>query len=514
MPRKFLLFVLCLLTLPLFSQDIASFEKKIQVRTLPNGLTVILMQRKEAPVFSFYTFVDAGSSQDPKTKTGLAHMFEHMAFKGTDTIGTTDYPKEKVVLGEIEKAYAAYIAERDKRVGQDPQKLAQLEKQWKDLIDQADKFVIRNQFGELIEKNGGVGMNASTSEDETSYFYSMPANRLELWAYLESDRFLEPVMREFYKERDVVYEERRMRVDSNPIGRLLEQFQSAAFMAHPYGIPGIGWPYDLHTFSATDARAFFDKYYVPANMTVAVVGDIDFAKTWPIIDKYFGRLPKRPKPDENLTTEPTQNSERRVVLSEQSQPVYIEGYHRPDYLDKDDLVYDAISDVVSNGRTSRLYRSLVRDKRIAIQAGGFGGLPGSKYPHLFAFYAIPTPGHTPDEVRDALRAEIERLKNEDITDEELQMVKTRAKASLIRSLGSNSGLAAQLAIYQARFNDWRELFRQVDKIDKVTKADIRRVANKTFVENNRTVGVIESTRMAGRRPQSGAPAQQPQQQPQ
>jgi predicted Zn-dependent peptidase len=514
MSRKFLLFVLCLLALPLFSQDIASFEKKIQVRTLPNGLTVILMQRNEAPVFSFYTFVDAGSSQDPKTKTGLAHMFEHMAFKGTDTIGTTDYPKEKVVLAEIEKAYAAYIAERDKRVGQDPQKLAQLEKQWKDLIDQADKFVIRNQFGELIEKNGGVGMNASTSEDETTYFYSMPANRLELWAYLESNRFVEPVMREFYKERDVVYEERRMRVDSNPIGRLIEQFQSAAFMAHPYGIPGIGWPYDLHTFSATDARAFFDKYYVPANMTVAVVGDIDFANTWPIIDKYFGRLPKRPKPDETLTTEPQQNSERRVVLTEQSQPVYVEGYHRPDYLDKDDLVYDAISDVVSNGRTSRLYRSLVRDKRIALQAGGFSGLPGSKYPHLFAFYAIPTPGHTPDEVRDALRAEIERLKNEDITDEELQMVKTRAKASLIRSLGSNSGLAAQLAIYQARFNDWRELFRQVDKIDKVTKADVRRVANQTFVENNRTVGVIESTRMAGRRPQPGAGAQPPQQQPQ
>jgi predicted Zn-dependent peptidase len=216
-----------------------------------------------------------------------------------------------------------------------------------------------------------------------------------------------------------------------------------------------------------------------------------------------------------MTTEPAQNSERQVVLTEQSQPVYIEGYHRPDYLSKDDLVYDAISDVVSNGRTSRLYRSLVRDKRIALQAGGFSGLPGSKYAHLFAFYAIPTPGHTPDEVRDALRAEINRLKTEDITDDELKMVKTRAKASLIRSLGSNSGLAAQLAVFQARFGDWREIFRQVDKIEKVTKADIRRVSNETFVDNNRTVGVIESTKMAGRRPQSGAPAQpQQQQQPQ
>ncbi len=511
MPRKFLLPLLLLFTLPIHAQDIASFEKRVQVRTLPNGLTIVLMQRKEAPVFSFYTFVDAGSSQDPKTKSGLAHMFEHMAFKGTDSIGTTDYAKEKLVLAEIEKAYAAFIAERDKRVGQDPQKLAALEEHWKELIDEADKYVIRNQFGEYVEQNGGVGMNASTSEDETVYFYSMPANRLELWAYLESDRFLEPVMREFYKERDVVYEERRMRVESNPIGRLIEQFESAAFVAHPYGTPGIGWPYDLHTFSATDARAFFDKYYVPANMTIAVVGDIDFEKAWPILEKYFGKLPKRPKPDEQMTTEPPQNSERQVVLTEQSQPVYIEGYHRPDYMSKDDLVYDAISDVVSNGRTSRLYRSLVRDKRIAIQAGGFSGMPGSKYPHLFAFYAIPTPGHTPDEMRDALRVEINRLKNEDISDDELKMVKTRAKASLIRSLGNNSGLASQLAVFQARFGDWRELFRQVDKIEKVTKADIRRVANETFVDNNRTVGVIESTQMAGRRPQGPA---QPQQQPQ
>jgi len=513
-PRKFLLASLLFLTLPLLAQDIASFEKRIQVRKLPNGLTVVLMQRNQAPVFSFYTFVDAGSAQDPKGKTGLAHMFEHMAFKGTDTIGTTNYAEEKVVLAEIEKAYAAYIAERDKPVGADKQKLAGLEQQWKDLIEKADKYVIRNQFGQFIEENGGVGMNASTSEDETTYYYSMPANRLELWAYLESERFLEPVMREFYKERDVVYEERRMRVESNPMGRLFEQFQSAAFAAHPYGIPGVGWPSDLHTFSATDARAFFDTYYVPANMTVAVVGDLQFDKTWPLIEKYFGRLPDRPKPDEYLTVEPPQNSEREVILKETAQPVYVEGYHRPDYRSADDLVYDAISDVVSNGRTSRLYRSLVRDQRIAIQAGGFSGLPGSKYPHLFAFYAIPTPGHTPDEMKTALRAEIERLKNQDVTDEELLMVKTRAKASLIRSLGSIAGLAAQLATSQARFGDWREIFRQVDKIEKVTKADIRRVANQTFTEENRTVGVIETTRMAGARPPQGTPPQQEQQPPQ
>jgi predicted Zn-dependent peptidase len=230
------------------------------------------------------------------------------------------------------------------------------------------------------------------------------------------------------------------------------------------------------------------------------VGDLEFAQTWPIIEKYFGKLPTRPHPDEALTTEPSQNSVREVVLKEQTQPIYLEGYHRPDYLDKDDLVFDAITDVMSSGRTSRLYRSLVRDKRIAIASAGFSGLPGTKYPHLFAFYAFPTPGHTPEEVGTAIHAEIERLKKEDITDDELKMIKTRARANLIRSLGSNSGLASELATYQARFGDWRELFRQIDKIDKVTKEDIRRVANQYFVDNNRTVAMIESTRMAGTMP--------------
>jgi len=493
---KLLVLLLFVTTLSSFAQDIASFERRIQVRTLPNGLTVILMQRKEAPVFSFYTMVDAGSAQDPKGKTGLAHMFEHMAFKGTDVIGTTNYAAEKEVLAKIEDVYADYIRERDKRVGHDDQKVAALEKQWKDLIAEADQYVIRNQFGELVEENGGAGMNASTSEDETVYFYSMPANRLELWAYLESSRFAEPVMREFYKERDVVYEERRMRTESNPIGRLLEQFDATAFMASPYHNPTIGWPFDLHTFSATDAYNFFEKYYVPSNMTLAVIGDIDFETAWPIIERYFDRLPKRPHPDEAVTTEPPQDSKRTVVLTEQSQPVYLEGYHRPSYLDKDDLVFDAITDVMSNGRTSRMYRSLVRDKRIAIQAAGFSGLPGTKYAHLFAFYAFPTPGHTPAEVRDAIHEQIDLLKKQDITDEELKMVKTRARANLIRSLGSNSGLASELAEYQARYGDWRELFREIDRIDKVTKEDIRRVANDYFVANNSTESQIDTAKAA------------------
>jgi predicted Zn-dependent peptidase len=484
------------------AQDVASFEKRTTVQTLPNGLTVIILERPEAPVFSFYTMVDAGSVQDPMGKTGLAHMFEHMAFKGTDKIGSKDWPAEKDALAKVEVAYAAYIAERDKPVGRDEQKVKNLEKAWKDAVTAADQYVIPNQFGEIVEREGGEGMNASTNDDSTQYFYSFPSNRLELWAYLESERFLHPVMREFYKERNVVIEERRMRTDSNPIGRLVEQFLTASFQAHPYHRPTIGWMSDLNTFSATDAQHFFDRYYIPSNMTVAVVGDVKASETMPLIAKYFGRIPSKPEPDERTTTEPPQNSERRVILKQTAQPFYLEGYHRPDYRSPDDAVYDAITDLMSNGRTSRLYRSLVRDKKIAAFAAGFSGLPGVKYPHLFAFYAVPLPGHKPQEMGDAIHEEIEKLKTQDISDEELAMIKTRAKADLLRGLGDNEGLAQQVAIYQARYGDWRELFRSVDRIDKVTKADIRRVANETFLDTNRTVAITETIK-----PQAAAASQ-------
>jgi predicted Zn-dependent peptidase len=499
-----LLALLLLLSAIAAAQNLASFEKRITVKKLPNGLTILICERPEAPVFSFFTMVDAGSAQDPLGKTGLAHMFEHMAFKGTDTIGTTDYAAEKPALEKVEIAYAAYIEERDKKTGRDEAKLKELEKTWKDDIAEADKYVVPNQFGKIVEQNGGQDLNAFTDYDETAYHYSLPVNRLELWAYLESERFLHPVMREFYKERNVVIEERRLRTDSNPTGRLEEQFDATAFETHPYHRPTIGWMSDLNSFSATDAKRFFDRYYVPANMVVAVAGDVKAARIMPILEKYFGRLPTSTKPDETTTIEPPQNSERKVVLKEKAQPLYMEGYHRPDYLSKDDAVYDAITDLMSEGRTSRLYRALVRDKKIAAFSAGFSGLPGTKYPHLFAFYAVPLPGHTTQEVADAIHAEIERLKKEDISDEELNMIRTRTKANLIRGLGENEGLATQLAVYQTRYGDWRELFRSVDRIDKVTKADIRRVANQTFLDTNRTIGVIETTTATGQGSEQGS----------
>jgi len=480
------------LTLPLVAQDLASFEKRVTVKTLPNGLTVVILRRPEAPVFSFFTMVDTGSSQDPLSKTGLAHMMEHMAFKGTPDIGTTNYAEEKAALAKVEQAYTAYEAERIKRINKDPEKLAQLQKDWQEAIKAADKYVLKNQFGEIVESHGGVGMNAFTNYDETGYMYSMPSNMIELWAAIESDRFANPVMREFYKERNVVMEERRMRTDSDPTGRMIEQFLGTAFAANPYHRPTIGYQSDLQAFSATDAENFFHRYYLPSNMVIALVGDLDPDKVMPIMERYFGQLTTSPKPTELTSVEPPQNSVREVKMKEMAQPIYVEGYHRPSYLDPDDAVYDAITDIMSNGRTSRMFRSMVRDQQTAAAAAGFSGFPGTKYAHLFAFYGVPVPGHTNAEMQQGIQEQITKLKTEDVTDEELQMFKTRTKADLIRGLASNTGLAQQLAVYQTRYGDWRELFRYLDKVDKVTKADIKRVANKVFQDSNRTVGTIET----------------------
>lgn len=476
-----------------FAQDLASFEKRTTLRKLDNGLTLIVMERPEAPVFSYATVVNVGSAREVPGITGLAHMFEHMAFKGSENVGSTNYADEKTSLVKVEEAYAAYDAERRKETGADKAKVTQLEQAWKDSIAAANKYVVPEEFSRIVDRAGAVGVNAFTASDETAYFYSLPSNRVELWAYLESERFLHPVFREFYKERDVVTEERRLRTESSPFGRVIEEFLATAFIAHPYGYPTVGWPSDLKSFSASDAINFFHKYYVPSNMVIAVVGDVKTAEVMPLLEKYFGRLPKAPAPDPLRTIEPPQKAERTVVLHEKSQPLYLEGYHRPAGTDPDDPVYDVIEMLLSSGRTSRLYRALVRDKKIAAQAQGFNGFPGTKYPNLFTFLAITTPGHTPAEVTAAISQELDRLKNEDVTPEELASVKTRVKASLLRRLDNNAGLALELANTQTFYGDWRELFRSVDKIEKVTAADVRRVANATFSVNNRTIAYVDNT---------------------
>jgi predicted Zn-dependent peptidase len=474
---------------PATAQDIEAFEKNLTVETLDNGLTVMIYERPVAPVVSFFTHVDAGSAQEVPGITGLAHMFEHMAFKGSTTVGTKNYAKEKKALEKVDEAYAALAAERAK-LEPDAAKLEQLEQAMKDAQEAAEEHIISNEFDEIVERAGGVGLNAFTNTDTTAYHYSLPANKVELWAYLESERFRDPVYRQFYKERDVVQEERRMRIDSQPIGRMIEQFLSTAFTAHPYHHMVLGHMSDIQSYTRQDAADFFKKYYVPSNITVAIVGDVKADEILAKVKPYFERLPAGPAPEPLRTVEPKQIGEKLIKIPDPSQPVYVEGYHRPASTHADDAIYNAMGDVLSRGRTSRLYRNLVRDKKIAAQSGAFNGFPGDKYPNLMIFFGISTPGHTNEEIQAEIRAEIERIKTEPVTDEELQRVKTNAKADLIRGLSSNAGIAGQLAITQGQLGDWREIFTSVEKIDAVTKEDILRVAQETFVPTNRTVGMI------------------------
>lgn len=491
----------------LVRKELALFEKRVTVKVLPNGLTLIICDRPEAPVFSYFTMVNVGDANDPSGESGIAHMFEHLAFKGTKDIGTTDYPAEKIALAKLEQDYAAYDAEYRKRVGQSPEKLKELHARFEAAEQAANKYVIPNEFTELAEANGASGVNAETSLDATQYFWSMPSNRLQLWAYMESDRIANPVPRQFYRERSVVMEERRMRIDSNPIGLLEEQFLAAAYVAHPYGRPGVGWMSELSQITATEAMAFHKKYYVPSNIVIAVVGDVSRLDL-PMLEKYFGAIPAGPKPEPMTTVEPKQVAEKSVILRMPTQPLFLEGYHKPDYRDPDDAVYDAIQDIFSNGRTSRLYRSLVEKQQIAADAEGFTDFPGDKYPNLFAFFAVPNPGHTPEEMREAINKEIEKLKTTDVTDAELEMFKTRARADLLRGLADNQGIAEQLAYYQMRYGDWRQLFLQLNRIDAVTKADIRRVANKIFVPSNCTYAMVEYQAPPRPPSQQAAPAPQ------
>jgi predicted Zn-dependent peptidase len=477
----------CLLS----GQNLKEFEKKVTEFTLPNGLHFIICERHEAPVVAFHTYVNAGSVDDPSGKTGLAHMFEHMAFKGTQTIGSLNWSAEKKALDAIEQVYDRCDAERNKGHLADQARLKQLKEELNAAIEKANAYVDQNLFPNIIEENGGVGMNASTGEDSTNYFYSLPSNRTELWFLLESSRFLRPVFREFYKERDVVREERRMRTESEPQGKLFEVMLGAAFEAHPYKNPAVGWPSDLDNLRVQDAEAFFQKYYGPANITMAIVGDINPADARRMATQYFAPIVKRPLPPPVVTAELPQEGERRVELQFQSQPLEMLGYKRPDQYDKDDPVYDVISSILSSGRTGLLYRDLVQNKKIALEAGAAAELPGGKYPNMFLFYFAPNMGKTLEENEKALYAVLDELTRDKVDDATLARVKTKTRAGLIRSLDSNSGLAQALASYYADYGDWRKLFTDVDDIDKVTAGDVQRVAKTLFDPLQRTVAFIK-----------------------
>ena len=468
---------------------LAAFEPDVTEFTLANGMTFIVVERHDAPVVTFFTYADVGSVDEPLGQTGVAHMFEHMAFKGTTTLGTRDLAAEQAALRAEE---AAYLRLRRAQTGGAPaDTLAGYETRFVALRDTAKAFVDDAAFDALLSRNGAVGMNATTSADRTAYFYSLPSNKVELWFNTESDRFQNPVLREFYQERDVVMEERRLRTESNPVGRLVEEFLAAAFKAHPYGQPTVGHMSDLRALSRTDAAAFFARYYAASNLTVAIVGDVQPDSVRALAERYFGPLPAAPPPEAVRTVEPPQVGERRVTIVDRAQPFVLVGYHRPSGRDADDAAYTVLADVLDAGRTSRFYRSLV-EPGLAVGTQMLNGFPGDKYPTLFGMLLVPAPGVAPDSLEAAAGEVLDAIIAEGITPAELSRAKTRARAGLIASLESGTGLAGALATARVLDGDWRAVFRQLDAIEAVSAADVQRVAAATFVPRNRTVASIRT----------------------
>lgn len=485
--------VLVVLSIPItaFSQSeyLETFEKKVTRFTLDNGLTFIVIERPVAPVISFVTYVDVGGVNEPVGHTGEAHIFEHMAFKGTHYIGTTNWNEEKKVLKDLDGTYQQWLAEKYSPMP-DSAKMEQLWSQFQDLQNEADQYVANNQFAEIIERNGGTGLNAGTGADQTVYFYNFPENRLELWFSLESDRFKNPVFREFYKEKEVVREERRMRTESQPVGRLIEEFLSVAYTAHPYGRPVIGWNSDITATTIEDAQEFFDEYYVPSNITFAIAGDVNPKEVKKLAETYFGDLEAKPEPPPVYTKEPPQRGERRFTMPGQSQPFLLMGYHTVAQDHPDAKALQLLGSIISNGRTSRLYKRLVEDEKLALAVQAFNGYPGTKYQTMFITFAVPNQGVSLDTLETAINEEIQKVKDGDLTQEELDRARTNARANLIRSLDSNQGLALAFAAAQAQEGDWRSVFTDLEDLDKVTLDDLQRVAKTYFKKDNLTIGEI------------------------
>jgi predicted Zn-dependent peptidase len=280
-----------------------------------------------------------------------------------------------------------------------------------------------------------------------------------------------------------------MRVESDPQGKLMEQMLATAIAAHPYRVMPGGWASDIENLRVGDAEKFYKEYYAPGNLTIAIVGDVNPARIKALAGEYFGRLQKRPLPDPELTVEPPQEGPKHTEVASPAQPMEFIAYHRPSQYDKDDPVFDVLSGLLSGGRTSIIYKDMVRDKKLALEAGAESEFPGGKYPSLFFFYLIPNGGHTAAENEKELDKLIADLQKNKVDEASLARVKTRTRATLIRQLDNNAGLAQLLASYYANFGDWKKLFTDLDEIDKVTADDVQRVVKKYFTPDNRTVAV-------------------------
>lgn len=494
--RKYLsailfLAVIVTFTLSLPAQTFEAINKQVKTYTLKNGMKFIVLERHDAPVVSFHVYADVGSANESYGITGISHLLEHMAFKGTKVVGTKDYTAEVKVLGEMDALYDEMKREKAK-VKPDEEKLKTMEEKFESLQKEAKEYVVNNELIDMMRREGDAGINAYTSNDATQYIDSLPSNRLEYWMAVTSDRFLNPVFREFYKERDVVMEERRLGLETQPQGRLMEDFLATAFKSHPYHHSVVGHMSDLRNITRKDVEEYFQKFYGSSNLTAGIVGDVKADEVFKLAEVYFGRIPSLPKPEPVRTQEPEQWGERKAVVLAKAQPLLFVGYHTPEARHKDNAPLEALANIIGQGRSSRLYEVLVKDKKVALQVVSVTGFPSDKFPNLALFYAVPAMGHTAAECLELIDGEIEKIKKESVTEEELTKFKRGTIKGIMSQMKSNAGMAALLTYADVVLGSYEAALEQIKEIQAITSDDIKRVANTYLVKKNRTLGELVS----------------------
>ncbi len=472
------------------ANPIAELEKRVMEHTLKNGLKIIVLERPKFPLVSFEMMFKVGGVDETLGKTGLAHLFEHIAFKGSEKIGTKDFEKEKPILEAIEKIAQEIAAEEIKENSADPKKLEQLKLKLAALEVEHQQWMNPEELDEIYSRHGAEGLNAFTGKDMTGFVVSLPSNKWELYFAMESDRMQNPVLREFYKERDVVMEERRMRYENSPSGLLWENLMSSAFSAHPYSFPTIGWSSDIEKLSIKDAQDFFKSHYIPNQATVVIVGDVQTKKILDSFEKYFAQIPSQKVPSQLKTEEPNQIGEKRVALEFDAEPSFLMGFHKPNPPHPDNFTLEMIEQLLSRGRTARFYKNIV-EKKLALNVYASNGNPGERYPNLIVLGGSPRKPHTNEEVEKAIWKELQNLQNEKVSEKELEKIRNQIEADTIRNLSSNSGMASLLSYYATVVGDWRYLFQYLEGIERVTPEQIQEGAKKYFTRKNVTIVTLD-----------------------
>ena len=473
---------------------LATLESRVRELTLDNGWRFLLVSLPGAPVVAFETYAEVGSVHERPGITGMAHMFEHMAFKGSDRIGSLEWPREREAIGVVDARHGLLMEARESG---DPEEIERAESLLRSAAELAGGFVASEEFSRLLENAGGTGsLNASTSADETRYVVSLPSNQIELWCWLEAERFGRGVLREFYRERDAVMEERRMRVESDPFGLLLEHLVLTAFLTHPYRHPTVGYAADIAAYTRADAQQFFAEHYGARRLVTAIVGDVDPERLEPMLRRYFAAVPSGPDRAPIAGSEARQTGERRIEVAFPANPFVAIAWHVPALAHADSAAVDVAVRLLGYSRSSRLERRLVREDGSAAQVLVTGGFPGNRYDGLALVIGIPNAGVATATLEAAIDEEIARLAADGPSDEELAGVKRVARAELYGQMRDRVALASLLTEYEAKTGDWRNAFRRVDELAAVTADDVKRVLGVYFGATNRTVATLTAPAQA------------------